>query len=139
MIAGARLKQWSMVATLSEAGLSVARAGLPPRLRGEPEPAITPVEYLLMSIASCFALSLQAAIVARDQPFSGARVIATGEKAAEPPSRLARVELCPSLNEPLEASEMAAVLGEAKRLCTVTNTLASAPALEVSCADEPRI
>jgi uncharacterized OsmC-like protein len=85
--------------------------------------AVSPVEYLLVSIATCFALSCRTALAQRDRTGDEFEVIVRGSKAADLPSRLGEIELevvfAGGLERPAEA-----VVEHAKRLCTVTNTLA---------------
>jgi uncharacterized OsmC-like protein len=85
--------------------------------------AVSPVEYLLVSIAACFALSCRTALAQRHRAGGDFDVIVRGSKAADLPSRLGEIELevvfAGGLGGPAEA-----VVEHAKRLCTVTNTLA---------------
>jgi uncharacterized OsmC-like protein len=84
--------------------------------------AVSPVEFLLVSIATCFALSSRAALAQRQRPREEFEVIVRGSKADDLPSRLAEIEL-----ELVFASDLdghaEAVAEHAKQLCTVTNTL----------------
>jgi uncharacterized OsmC-like protein len=125
------LKQWSITAIARESGLAFAKDGHEFAPLMEPSAPLSPVEYLLVAVSGCFALSIKAAITQRNRPFSWARVLVVGDKAAEPPSRLQSIELSVTLGAPLAASEIAAVLADAKRQCTVTNTLAAAPAIDI--------
>jgi uncharacterized OsmC-like protein len=85
--------------------------------------AVSPVEYLLVSIATCFALSCRTALAQRHRAGDDFEVIVQGLKATDLPSRLDEIELevvfAGGLRAPAEA-----VVEHAKRLCTVTNTLA---------------
>jgi uncharacterized OsmC-like protein len=85
--------------------------------------AVPPVEYLLVSIATCFALSCRVALAQRERTRDDFDVIVRGSKAADLPSRLDQIEL-----ELLFAGgfdgQAEDTAEHAKRLCTVTNTLA---------------
>jgi uncharacterized OsmC-like protein len=95
---------------------------------------VSPVEYQLIAVAGCFALSLEAARTARAWPESVFDVTVLGSKAPDLPSRLERIAISVSMPGPLDAAAQATLIKDAKRLCTVTNTLANAPALEVELA-----
>jgi uncharacterized OsmC-like protein len=95
---------------------------------------VSPVEYQLIAVAGCFALSLEAARKAREWPESVFEVTVLGSKAPDLPSRLERIVISVSMQGPLDAAAQATLMKDAKRLCTVTNTLANAPALEVDLA-----
>jgi uncharacterized OsmC-like protein len=123
-------KQWTVKIISPPAGpLVVLRDGLP--LPAEIGPGqTTPVELLLVSIGSCFALSCWAAFVAKGLERVGFEVGVTGRKAPEPPSRLAAIELEVRFDARLLPVEARAIAASAERLCTVTNTLT----LERPCA-----
>ena len=91
----------------------------------------TPVEVLLVSIGTCFALSCHAAFTLRGQERVALEVSVIGRKAAQLPSRLADVLLKPSFDPRLPPAEAQAVSTLAKQLCTVTNTLTSDPPCSV--------
>ena len=95
---------------------------------------VSPVEYQLIAVAGCFALSLEAARKAREWPESVFDVTVQGSKAPDLPSRLERIAISVSMQGPLDAVAQTTLIKDAKRLCTVTNTLANAPALEVQLA-----
>jgi uncharacterized OsmC-like protein len=85
--------------------------------------AVSPVEYLLVSIATCFALSCRVALAQRERQGEEFDVSARGSKAANLPSRLSEIELEVVFAGALDG-RAEAVVEHAKRLCTVTNTLA---------------
>jgi uncharacterized OsmC-like protein len=105
-------------------------------LIGSSTEPVSPVEYLLIAVAGCFALSLEAARKARAWPECTFDVAALGNKAHDLPSRLERIALQVSIKGALDAAAQATLIKDAKRLCTVTNTLADAPALDVELANE---
>jgi uncharacterized OsmC-like protein len=100
-------------------------------LVGSTTTPVSPVEYQLIAVAGCFALSLEAARKAREWPESVFDVTVSGSKAPELPNRLDRIAIDVSIRGPLDAAAQASLLKDAKRLCTVTNTLANAPFMEV--------
>ena len=82
-----------------------------------------PVEQLLVSVASCFARSCHIVLGARGDALCDIRIDVTGEKAGDPPNRLTRIRLACELVG-LDAVLAGRVRRDAKRICTVTNTLA---------------
>jgi len=128
----ASAKQWSVKIVSPPAGaLAVLRDGVP--LPAEVGPGLTtPVEILLVSAGTCFALSCWAAFAARGRERVGFEVKVTGRKAPEPPSRLAHIELQVTFDASLPRAEALTVTASAEKLCTVTNTLASVPSCTVS-------
>ncbi len=93
---------------------------------------VSPVEYMLISIAGCFALSCRGAMKSRNLPATEVEVIVTGEKAHDPPSRVGRISLVVALGQGTSAADVAAILHDAKQLCTVTNTIFGASSIEVT-------
>jgi uncharacterized OsmC-like protein len=126
-----QLKQWSISAIARESGLAFSKDREEFGPATAPSAQLSPVEYLLLAVAGCFALSVQAAITQRNRPFSWAKVVVVGDKAAEPPSRLASLDLRVTLGVSLTASEIEPILADAKRQCTVTNTLAAGPPIDI--------
>ncbi len=118
-------KQWTVKIISPPAGsLVVLRDGV--SLPAEIGPGqTTPVELLLVSIGSCFALSCWAAFSARGLERVEFEVGVTGRKAAEPPSRLAAIELEVIFDARLLPEDARAVAESAEQLCTVTNTVTS--------------
>jgi uncharacterized OsmC-like protein len=95
------------------------------------EGPVSPVEYLLIAVASCFVLSLEIARKSHAWAECYFDVACTGTKAPDAPSRLAQIALEVSVAGPLNDEQIAALVTEAKGLCTVTNTLAGAHTVEV--------
>jgi hypothetical protein len=86
-------KQWTVKVISPPTGrLVVLRDGKPLPLEIGPD-RTTPVEVLLVSIGTCFALSCHAAFAARGKERVGFEVSVTGRKALQPPSRLTSIEL----------------------------------------------
>jgi uncharacterized OsmC-like protein len=87
--------------------------------------SITPVEYLLISVASCFALSCRMALEERALGADSLAVSVRGSKALDAPSRLGRIDIEVELPNGL-ARDAGAIVRRTEQLCTVTNTLAQA-------------
>ncbi len=91
---------------------------------------VSPVEHLLLSIAGCFALSCRAVIAKRGLPPLFFEVVVSGSKAPDYPSRLAKIEVLASFEDAISAGDAQALAAEAKTLCTVSNSIAAAPAID---------
>ena len=124
-------KQWALEIISPPAGpLAVLRDGTTlPREIGPGQ--TTPVELLLASVGTCFALSCWAAFSARGLERVGFQVSVVGQKAAQLPSRLSSIELQVTFDPSLALAEAQAVSASAERLCTVTNTVTSEPSCTV--------
>ncbi len=99
----------------------------------------SPVQYLLLAVAGCFALSCRAVLKKRatascataEVPASAIQnfqVSVTGDKLQGAGNRLARISVVTQFHDMAE-EDAAAVLRDAKALCTVTNTLSGSPAI----------
>ena len=93
---------------------------------------VSPVEFLLISIAGCFALSCCGALKARGLPPTAVEVTVTGEKARDAPSRLGRITMAAAFARGISEQDTAAIAQDAKHLCTVTNTIFGTPDLEMT-------
>jgi uncharacterized OsmC-like protein len=127
-------RQWS-ITTLSapDGALAVHRNGAPLAALAFDQ-QLTPVELLLIAVGNCFALSCHAAMAARQRERVAFAVRVTGTKAADLPSRLATIDVQIAFSGRVPPDEAAALAAHAKRLCTVSNTLAAAPACTVVAA-----
>jgi uncharacterized OsmC-like protein len=124
-------RQWS-VTTLSapDGTLAVQRNGV--SLVGSIfDNQVSPAELLLIGVSNCFALSCHAAMAARRRERVPFEVRVTGRKAAELPSRLATIDVQIDFLHSLPREEADSIAAHAKQLCTVSNTLAAAPACVV--------
>jgi uncharacterized OsmC-like protein len=95
-----------------------------------------PVDYLLVAIASCYALSLVGALNRARRPIPPIQVTASGWRQVRPVASVGRVVLdivCAGLGTDADRDT---ILADAKRICTVSNTLAGAPVIEISLIDE---
>lgn len=121
-------KQWSVSIVMSASGsLKVLRDGVHLDLNQIGPGQVTPVELLLVSIGTCFALSSLSAFPLRQQPVTALEIKVTGTKAAQLPSRLAEVRLEIRFGESVPAAEAHRIATLAKQMCTVTNTIAAVP------------
>jgi uncharacterized OsmC-like protein len=126
-------KRWSISALSKEgAGLSYAKDGQPLALGAAGPAEISPVEYLLIAVASCFALSCRSVVAARGLPRGAFEVRVTGAKALSPPSRLDRIELSVAFGSDVDGALARAIAEDAEKLCTVTNTILSTPRVIVT-------
>lgn len=87
-----------------------------------PESAV-PVEQLLASVASCFGQSCQIVMGVRGEEPCDVRIEVIGEKAPDRPNRLEQIDLSCELVG-VDPDRAAHIKRDAKRICTVTNSLA---------------
>jgi len=93
--------------------------------------SVSPVQYLLIAVASCFALSCRAVLGRRRLTQASFEVVTIGEKqlaAAE--NRLDQISVVAIFGEGLTEAEAASVIEQAKPLCTVSNTIFDSPNIE---------
>jgi uncharacterized OsmC-like protein len=88
---------------------------------------VSPVEHLLIAIATCFALSCRGALVARHMRWPKFEVKVTGVKALDLPSRLESVGIELAFGDDVSSDDAESLAAAAKKLCTVTNTFTGAP------------
>jgi uncharacterized OsmC-like protein len=118
-------RRWCISARSVESRpLTFFRDGLP--LHGSDAGELLPVEYLLLSVAACFAQSCRTAGSMLGAPPLSLEVVARGEKLPGLPNRLAGIEIHAEI-EPLDEAGREAIISEAKRLCTVANTVLQTP------------
>lgn len=131
-------RQWTLTIVSPPAGpLAVRRDGKP--LPADIGPGLTtPVELLLASIGTCFALSCHAAFASTRRERVGFEVRVTGRKALQPPSRLETIDLEVTFDAALPPAQALSITASAEKLCTVTNTVTSTPVCTVSVAKHPR-
>jgi uncharacterized OsmC-like protein len=125
-------KHWTIRAVSNKGAVpAFERQGEALFVNGAQAAEISPVEYLLIATAGCLALSCRAVLGNGHGSDSSVEVTALGIKAAEPPSRLERIDLAVRLGSEIDAVEAASIVQKAKKLCTVTNTLLGSVAIEV--------
>jgi uncharacterized OsmC-like protein len=104
---------------------------------GEARETLSPVEYLLIAAAGCLAISCRAVLARRQLAVGSVEVTATGEKSAEPPSRLGRIILAVRFaGGDIDPAGAASILAEAEKLCTVSNTLLGSPLIATHAVTE---
>jgi uncharacterized OsmC-like protein len=126
-------KRWSVeVTSRAQEPLEIraGRNGVAPG--GGPDGSISPVEYLLIAAASCLALSCRRVLARRGRRDLTFDVHVTGEKAHDPPSRLARLEARIDFPDSISGEDAARAVAEAEEICTVTRTLLTPPQVLVS-------
>jgi uncharacterized OsmC-like protein len=92
---------------------------------------LSPVQYLLISIASCFALSCRAELSRRKLANTSFEVVVIGEKeigAAE--NLLNAISIVAIFGSGIAEPLAQQIMERAKPLCTVTNTLLDSPNLQ---------
>ena len=90
--------------------------------------SVSPVQYLLISVASCFAQSCRAVLNRRKLSQVSLEVVAIGEKkltSAE--NRLSQISIVAIFGGGITDPDAALIIAEAKPLCTVTNTIFDSP------------
>jgi len=92
---------------------------------------VSPVELLLVAVATCFALSVRAALAANQQPRLGFEVVVSAENAPDPPSRLKHLAVVAIFSGSVTPEVAAGIAADAKRLCTVTNSIEGAPTISI--------
>jgi uncharacterized OsmC-like protein len=126
------VKRWSINAVSSPGRpLAFFRDGFPLVPGAGAGAEISPVEYLLVAAAAGFALSVRSVIGARKLPRTSFEVVVTGDKAGDLPSRLGQISLVVLFDGAVDSIEATRIAEEAKRLCTVTNTLVGHPNVDV--------
>jgi uncharacterized OsmC-like protein len=86
--------------------------------------SVSPVQYLLISVASCFALSCRAVLSRQKLGQTSFEVIAIGEKQlASPENRLSQISVVAIFSGGIAEPHAAQIIEQAKPLCTVTNTI----------------
>jgi uncharacterized OsmC-like protein len=84
---------------------------------------VSPVEHLLIAVASCFALSRRAVLAMRKLPRFAFEVVVSGEQAPDRPSRLKHIAIVAVFRTGVGEREAAAIAEDAKLLCTVVNSI----------------
>jgi uncharacterized OsmC-like protein len=125
-------KHWTIRAVSNKsAAPSFERQGEALFVDGAQAAEISPVEFLLIAAAGCLALSCRVVLGDGHGSGSSVEVTALGSKAADPPSRLERIDLAVRLGNEIDAVEAASIVQKAKKLCTVTNTLLGSVAIQI--------
>ena len=98
------------------------------------EPGFNPLDLLYASLSACLALSarIAASELGVIDRFEGARATVTGDKAAEEPARVERLRIEFAIDGDFDPAAKAAIIERAERICTVSNTLKTAPEFVVN-------
>ena len=90
--------------------------------------SVSPVQYLLIAVASCFALSCRAVLSRRKLTQASFEVVTIGEKllvASE--NRLNQISVIAIFGGGLTEADATSIIEQAKPLCTVSNTIFDSP------------
>jgi uncharacterized OsmC-like protein len=93
---------------------------------------ITPVEYFLASIASCLAISYRMVMEAKKMSVIGVDVTVSACKEKNLPSRICDINASVSFNNILDNAIAEQLTKDAKRICTISNTLNAVPNLKIT-------
>jgi uncharacterized OsmC-like protein len=90
--------------------------------------SVSPIQYLLIAVASCFALSCRAVLIRRKLTQASFEVVTIGEKQlAAPENRLNQISVVAIFGGGLTEAEAESIVEQAKPLCTVSNTIVDSP------------
>ncbi len=84
----------------------------------------TPVEIMLGAVAGCFLKSAQIVQETKRLPRTAGRVSVEGTKAPDRPSRIAHIRIAWQIAD-MAPDEAARIARDAKRVCTVSNSIAA--------------
>lgn len=114
---------WTVRAWMAEDG-SLRLAVVDAAGAERPLDTAQPVEFLVAGVAACFVKSCAAVLEARGEPCIAVRAEAVAIKAADRPARVGRITIryaMPALTD----AHAGRIAKDAKRICTVTNSLSS--------------
>ena len=127
------VKRWTVNAVSEgQLPLAVFREGRPLLPNAETiADSVSPVHYLLISVATCFALSCRAVLVRGKMGQTSFEVVVIGEKpSASIDNRLSQISVVAVFGSGVSQSDAALITAQAKPLCTVTNTILEAPTIK---------
>lgn len=103
---------------------------------GPSQSGFNPLDLLYASLASCMAMSARIAAhrMGVQESIREIRVEASGQKADEGASRIARFDILFTIDGDIDAGTKLAIVHAAEEICTVSNTLAGDPALDLRLA-----
>lgn len=104
---------------------------------GPSQPGFNPLDLLYASVASCMAMSARIAAhrMGVHESIREIRVEASGQKADEGPSRIARFDILFTIDGDIDAQTRMAIVHDAEEICTVSNTLSGNPSLDLRLAE----
>jgi uncharacterized OsmC-like protein len=95
--------------------------------------SISPIQYLLISVASCFAVCCRAILSRRQLSEDSFEVVVIGEKRLAPvENRLSQISVVAVFGSSITESDAALITEQAKPLCTVANTIFDSPNITYS-------
>ena len=105
---------------------------------GPSQPGFNPLDLLYASLAACMAMSARIAAhrMGVHESIREIRVEASGEKADEGPSRIARIDILFTIDGDIDAETRMAIVHEAEEICTVSNTLSGNPSLALRLTEQ---
>ena len=100
---------------------------------GPSQSGFNPLDLLYASLASCMAMSARIAAhrMGVHESIREIRVEASGRKADEGPSRIARFDILFTIDGDIDAQTRMAIVHDAEEICTVSNTLCGNPNLNL--------
>ncbi|UJW74997.1 OsmC family protein [Rhizobium sp. SL42] len=100
---------------------------------GASQPGFNPIDLLHAALAACLTMSARIAVRELGLADSLSEVVArvTGDKAKDGPSRIARFHVNMHFKGTLTPQQQSAVVHRAEEICTVSNSLASRPVIEI--------
>ncbi|SSC64836.1 OsmC family protein [Ciceribacter selenitireducens] len=104
---------------------------------GPSQPGFNPLDLLYASLASCMAMSARIAAhrMGVHENIREIRVEASGQKADEGLSRIARFDILFTIDGDIDAQTRRAIVHDAEEICTVSNTLSGNPSLDLRLAE----
>lgn len=100
---------------------------------GASQPGFNPIDLLHAALAACLTMSARIAVRELGLADSLSEVVArvTGDKANDGPSRIARFHVNMHFKGNLTPQQQSAAVHRAEEICTVSNSLASRPVIEI--------
>lgn len=100
---------------------------------GVSEAGFNPLDLLYSSLAACLVLSVKGAVIKLQMldRFEGVEAIVTGEKAHDEPSRVESITATLNISGDYDESQRHEIATLAKHLCTISNTIAAAPPIQL--------
>jgi uncharacterized OsmC-like protein len=100
---------------------------------GPSQPGFNPIDLLHAALAACLAMSARIAVREFGLADSLSEVVArvTGDKATDGPPRIASFHVVMCVKGNLTPQQQLLVIHRAEEICTVSNSLASKPVIEI--------
>ncbi|MDX8528506.1 OsmC family protein [Mesorhizobium sp. MSK_1335] len=132
-----RTRTTGALAVLQPGGLPVVTTptgGMVDVVTAVSAPGFNPLDLLYASLAACMVLSARIAATRLGvaDRLSEVRADVRGEKAKDEPSRVEKFNIRLEIAGDLDAATKRRIVEDAENICTVSNTLRSAPALHAT-------